>query len=86
MQENDLNYPENDELDYPDEDDGCPECGSFLNWVECYDCGGEGYFDGEDLMSEDPLWYGPDDTEMCETCEGKGGWFVCSNYKNHEKE
>ena len=57
----------------------CPDCGQDMDWIDCDLCGGEGYFDGETLMEEDPLWYGPDDIERCEQCEGKGGWWWCSN-------
>lgn len=66
---------------YEDEPAGvfCPDCGQDMDYIDCDLCGGEGYFDGEALMEIDPLWYGPDDTERCEQCDGKGGWWWCSN-------
>lgn len=50
---------------------------------ECIKCG-LFYVDGlapwlmED-DDEDPLWYDRDDTEDCSTCDGDGGWLVCSH-------
>lgn len=62
-----------------DENDSlCPRCQCCdTDWVECWDCGGEGGQDGEELMMEDPLWYSPDDFRRCSTCKGKGGWSEC---------
>jgi len=57
----------------------CKDCGQELDYIECDQCGGEGFFDGEQLMEEDPLWYDVDDTEDCEQCAGKGGWHWCTN-------
>lgn len=66
---------------YEDEPSGpvCSHCGQDLDWEDCDLCGGEGYFDWEDLQFEDPLWYQPGDTERCEQCSGKGGWWWCAN-------
>lgn len=66
---------------YEDDPGGpyCEHCGEELDREECDQCGGEGYFDGERLMEEDPLWYQPGDTERCEQCSGKGGWRLCRN-------
>lgn len=56
----------------------CKKCGCcVMEWVECWNCGGEGGRDGEELMMEDPLWYSEDDFEECDVCNGKGGWNVC---------
>lgn len=52
----------------------CKNCGNEKWWVDCPDCGGEGY---HELYDEDPLWYDPDDTEDCSTCAGDGGWLSC---------
>lgn len=62
-----------------DENDSlCPRCQCCdSEWVECWDCGGEGGQDGEELMMEDPLWYSHDDFRRCSTCIGKGGWYEC---------
>lgn len=56
----------------------CKRCNCCeVEWEECSYCGGEGGTDGEELMMEDPLWYGPDDYRSCDACEGKGGFYVC---------
>ena len=73
------------DIEEDDYDDDCPECGSYMQWIECHQCGGEGGRNGEDLMSEDPLWYSPDDFEVCDICNGKTGWYACSNAKNHKE-
>lgn len=57
----------------------CEHCGQELEYIECDQCGGEGYFDWETLQFDDPLWYDPDDTERCGQCDGKGGWHWCTN-------
>lgn len=57
----------------------CELCGEALERDLCDRCGGEGWLDSDVLMDEDPLWYGPDDTERCEECQGKGGWWWCRN-------
>jgi hypothetical protein len=62
-------------IEYPT----CTYCGDMLEHEECGQCGGEGYIDGERLVEEDPLWYDEDDTERCEQCSGKGGWWWCPN-------
>jgi hypothetical protein len=64
-------------------DDGqfCKLCGSSMAWEDCWYCGGAGEFD---LYDEDPLYYDEDDTERCEECKGRGGYYVCLNVKNHE--
>lgn len=49
-------------------------CGALMNWVDCWDCSGEGYHELYDL---DPLWYDEDDVEMCHTCRGEGGFWRC---------
>lgn len=55
----------------------CAECESSTSWLPCWNCGGEGGFDGEELMNEDPLWYDIDDYRVCDICRGKGGWHYC---------
>lgn len=57
----------------------CPACDWEMIWTDCDLCGGEGYFDWETLQEQDPLWYQPDDTERCEQCSGRGGWWWCDN-------
>lgn len=65
---------------FDDEDNeysSCEYCGSDSMWETCWQCGGEGGTSGEDLMSEDPLWYTEDDFRECDICDGKGGYYVC---------
>jgi len=62
----------------------CNICGSNLEWIECWSCGGEGGRGWEDLQCEDPLWYSPEDFIECDICEGNGGWLECINNIEHE--
>ena len=55
----------------------CTVCQCEMEWVDCWQCGGNGGFDGDDLMEEDPMWYSEDDWEDCDICEGKGGFWQC---------
>ena len=55
----------------------CVECGNPTSWVPCWNCSGEGGWDDEYLMEEDPLWYGPGDYRRCDECRGKGGHPYC---------
>ena len=55
----------------------CAECGDPTSWLPCWNCGGEGGWDGEELMMEDPLWYGPDDYRSCSECKRAGGLPYC---------
>ena len=67
----------------PDDDTLCPRCKCCdMTWEDCWNCGGKGGRDGEELMEEDPLWYSPDDLEICDVCEGKGGFWICDCDKN----
>ncbi len=54
----------------------CKHCYMSQFWEDCWNCGGEGYFE---LYDEDPIYYDEDDTETCETCRGKGGYYLCFN-------
>lgn len=45
----------------------------FEDWIDCYNCGGEGYSHhdcGEDCC----CCLNPEDNVVCDICEGKGGW------------
>jgi len=66
-----------DDLEYIGMGPDCAECGEPTSWVPCWNCGGEGGWDDEYLMEEDPLWYGPGDYRRCDECRGKGGWHYC---------
>lgn len=69
--------PEEIEDDFTDE---CKHCLSEMEWQECWNCGGEGGRDYDNhLQFEDPLWYSPGDFETCDVCEGKGGYYMCTN-------
>lgn len=63
-------------------DDDCPVCGSSMYWEDCNDCGGEGYrsvdYDEEDGGDDGSAGYG-----QCITCDGRGGFWLCLNFKNH---
>lgn len=61
--------------DYPDTAPTCPHCGSDMEWEPCeeWDCE-DGY---RDVYEDDPFWYEPGETEPCQMCEGKGGWWSC---------
>lgn len=58
----------------------CTVCGSDMYYVECDQCGGDGF---REVYEEDPLWYDEDDTETCEWCDGEGGAWFCLNERNH---
>jgi hypothetical protein len=73
--------PDLDDLEAIGMGPDCAECGNPTSWLHCWNCGGEGGRDGEDLMAEDPMWYGPDDWEECSECHGKGGWNYCTECK-----
>lgn len=51
----------------------CERCGSSVEWIDCHDCGGDGwveYDDGDGIV--------PDiRDDRCGICGGKGGWFRC---------
>jgi DnaJ-class molecular chaperone len=66
-------YEDNEPFEY------CKHCGQPMDWIECDQCGGEGFFDSERLTEEDPQWYDEDDTEDCSDCNGNGGWWHCFN-------
>jgi hypothetical protein len=57
----------------------CPTCSNYLEWVQCDVCCGDGYFDSDELMELDPLWYSDGDIEDCEDCHGKGGDWHCDS-------
>lgn len=63
--------------------DRCPVCGCDREWVDCWQCFGDGWFHdcGEDccccLDPEDDL------NEPCPECQGRGGYRECPNLTNH---
>ena len=64
----------------------CDLCGCALEWEDCWQCGGKGGRDGDDLMEEDPMWYCEDDWETCDICEGAGGYWICPALPHEVKE
>jgi len=60
-------------------DERCEKCGSDILYDDCWSCGGEGGRGWDDLQSEDPLWYSPDDFIECDICNGKGVLGICLN-------
>ena len=67
----------------PDDDILCPRCECCdMTWEDCWNCGGEGGRDGDELMSEDPFWWSPNDFEICDVCKGKGGFWICDCDEN----
>lgn len=63
------------------DESSCSLCGAYMEWEECGSCGGDGYID---VYEDDPMWYDPGDTEMCEQCDGKGGYWQCINVPHSE--
>ena len=54
----------------------CPKCSSEEVYQRnCEGCGGDGE---NEVYDDDPMWYEPGDTEICETCSGKGIERWCS--------
>lgn len=58
---------------------GCARCGHDVEFVTCESCGGDGHTGLGELYEQDPLWYDPDDIEVCQSCLGSGGDFWCVN-------
>jgi len=57
----------------------CARCGSSdIEFIDCEQCNGEGGFDGDRLMEEDPLWYEGVEWENCDDCHGAGGEWCCN--------
>lgn len=47
----------------------CPICGQRKEWVECWQCAGEGTYDETEI---DP--FEGDPFANCPECAGRGGW------------
>jgi hypothetical protein len=54
----------------------CTKCGSTLERVECENCGGSGYM-GHNCEGTCCCCAEPEDTAVCDVCNGYGGWVVC---------
>ena len=55
-----------------EDDDYCPRCGSYLEWQDCWECGGAGWVDDTDYPDDDCQ-------RRCGCCRGLGGWWECPN-------
>ena len=63
----------------PPDDHGptCESCGGDdMSWVDCGQCGAEGV-DGHDCGEDVCCCLDPEENVRCDTCEGKGGWWIC---------
>lgn len=59
------------------ERDCCPVCGSDMEWLDCWNCFGDGGFHdcGEDCC---PCLHPEADlNETCQECDGEGGYRQC---------
>lgn len=66
-----------------DADDGpcCDVCGCELEWDDCSQCSGEGYFDEYEY---DAINYAPgEEFTPCCLCLGTGGGWYCPNHSYH---
>ena len=44
-------------------------------WVDCYNCGGDGCIEGDCTCMDDTCCCLYPDPPDCSVCGGKGGWF-----------
>ena len=51
-------------------------------WEDCPECGGVGWVS---RYAEDPLWYEEDDDWPCETCYGRGGWYLTESLERRRE-
>lgn len=65
----------------PDDEGYCEVCGAELEYEDCPECGGEGFYE-HDGDAEEP-W---DSLETCEECGGRGIFEYCPNAKAHPRE
>ncbi|MDD5207017.1 MAG: hypothetical protein PHS17_16450 [Desulfobacterales bacterium] len=54
----------------------CPRCKCEMEWVECWNCGGEGV-DGHDCGEDCCCCLDPEENVRCDICKGRGGWYAC---------
>lgn len=59
-----------------DEDARCSKCGTLLEAVDCWKCGGEGV-DGHDCGEDTCCCLNPDDNVECDNCGGTGRIPIC---------
>lgn len=62
----------------------CAKCGGDVDWEECNDCEeGYSYHDcGEDCCA----CLDPQPNVICDTCEGKSGWWRCYSCESEKQK
>lgn len=55
----------------------CARCGSSLDWHQCDVCEGGGITGPGELYEQAPLWYDPEDFDLCHHCHGESSWPYC---------
>ena len=58
----------------------CPIHKSELEWIDCWDCGGDGFTHhecGEDTCA----CLEPENNVICDTCGNECGWYKCHQCK-----
>jgi hypothetical protein len=74
------------EADRDEEFSVCPICSSMMEWEQCWNCHGEGGFHdcGEDCC---PCLHPELDlNEVCEECNGVGGYQVCLSLPHTDEQ
>ncbi len=56
----------------------CKKCGSEMESIDCWNCGGEG-FSHHDCGEDTCCCLNPEPNVECDICNGKGGWWKCIN-------
>ena len=77
-----MNDFDDDDVEFADK--WCEKHSQHYLTRSCFECGGEGGFDGEELMEEDPLWYDEDSYESCSNCRGRGFFTWCPGCAKEE--
>ena len=64
----------------------CARCGSCVDHVTCWDCGGDGHHGSacwDDLChGQEQCIHGDDAVLVCETCRGEGGSLHCTQTRD----
>ena len=55
----------------------CERCGGDVEWVDCWQCGGE-KLHGHDCGEDTCMCLDKGDNVKCDACEGVGGWSKCA--------
>ncbi len=54
----------------------CARCGSSVDWIDCEECGGDGYV-YHDCGEDTCCCLNPEDNVPCDLCRGNTGWYRC---------